>query len=298
MKIKNFNKIASLFGIFFVISISSCVKDFRTNETNLNHLQPTVNIAEGGLYQFGTEALLFPGTDDTDTAYFHVNYAARNVAPSDQTFALGIDTSAISAYNTTGGLQYQLLPSADYSFTSTSVKVAKGQSYSDPVPVIFYPSKIDPTVNYMLPITITQAPAGVTISSNVKTIYYHFIGNPFAGTYVWDFTRWSNPSKTGSPDGTSFTGNTAILSPVTNTQFEVPSGYYIGPRYEVTFTKNADGTYSNFQVTLNPDDVATMASAGVVVTNGPNIITADPINKTFTFQYTTLTRYVIDSYHK
>ena len=43
--------------------------------------------------------------------------------------------------------------------------------------------------NYMLPISITTAPAGSTISTNFKTIYYHLIGNPIAGLYNWELVQ-------------------------------------------------------------------------------------------------------------
>ena len=302
MKRYNFNKLLTLFGVLFVLSFSSCIKDFRANETNLNNLKPTVNIVEGGLYQFGTQALLYPPTDLADTIVFHVNYAAVSVAPQDENFTIGVDAGALATYNAqSGAAPYVLLPDSSFTFIATSAVVAKGQTYSDPIPVIVYPNKIDPTKNYMLPISITKAPAGVTISSNVSTIYYHFIGNAIAGAYSWDWTRFNGPDTTGTATSSSFKGHATIFSPDNPSTVEVPSGYYTQPRYVITFTNNG-GILSNFAVSLNSDDIAAFTAGGVTLTGGPTILTADPVNGIYRFTYKVSTaggpRTLIDKYYK
>ncbi|HVZ26682.1 MAG TPA: hypothetical protein VG842_11525, partial [Sediminibacterium sp.] len=116
--------------------------------------------------------------------------------------------------------------------------------------------------------------------------------------YSWDFTRYNVPSMDPSQlSSLSFTGQTTTILATSPTSLEVASGYYIQPRYEISFTNNG-GVLSNFQVSLNPDDVAVMASGGVTVTSGPTILVADPVGKKFSFQYTTNSRYVIDTYYK
>ena len=120
----------------------------------------------------------------------------------------------------------------------------------------------------MLPIRILKAP--YTISANMGIHYFHFIGNVFAGSYLHAYTR--------TPASGNYPGNPAILNPVTSTQFETFSGYYTGlVRYEVTFTITGTGataTYSNFQVTLNADDVTNILTANSIsVTSQPVIVT-------------------------
>ncbi len=166
-----------------IVYLSSCIKDYRAGEPNFSGLQPTVLIPEGGLAAFAPQALNFPGTDASDTFYFHLDYAATDVAPVDEVVTLGVDDAALTAYNSTGGIQYQKFPDSIYSFAATSVTVKAGQSYSDRVPVTIYPEKIDPTKNYMLPISIKAAPGKATISGNFGTLYLHLIGNPVAGSY-------------------------------------------------------------------------------------------------------------------
>jgi len=136
--------------------------------------------------------------------------------------------------------------------------------------------------SYMLPISITAAP-GTTISGNLGTIYFHIVGNPIAGAYTWNWTRWNNTDSSGptSGGGTNLPGT---FTPTSPTSIETHSGYYIQPRYEVSFT-NTGGVLSNFTVTLNAADVATMAGGGVTVTTNPVVILADPINGNYEFFY-------------
>ena len=274
--------------------LQSCLKS-KNSLTNFTDesTQPVVEIPEGGLGTFASQALNVSGLTGADTIWFHINLASTDFLNKDVTVKFGYDANALTTYNSSHSIQYTKFPDSIFKFPVTQVTIKAG-TRAVAVPLIVYPDKIDPTQNYMFPVTITDA-QGTTISGNFGTVWFHLIGNPLAGTYNWDFTRWPNPQKSGSPD-IQWTDVT-VLSPVSPTQLEVQSGYYIGPRYEITFDNNG-GVLSNFQVTMNADDVATMKNNGVIITNGPNILIADPVNKIFEFQYTTLTRYVIDKYYK
>lgn len=280
-----------------MVAFASCVKDYAPLQTQFSgNLQANAGIMEGGVANFGNTSLSFPPSDPSDTLVFHVNLASVNVPASDVVFTLGFDAGALSSYNAGSSIKYQKFPDSIYSFTQTKVTVKAGTNYAI-VKLVVYPGKVDPTQNYMLPISITDA-AGTQISANFGTIYYHFIGNPLAGTYSWDFTRYNVPSIDPTKiSGLSFTGHSTIIQATSPTSLEVASGYFIQPRYEISFDNNG-GVIGNFSVSLNADDVATMAANGVTVTSGPTILLADPVNKKFTFQYTTNARYIIDSYYK
>jgi hypothetical protein len=301
MKRNNINRIFKL-GIFtlaLAIIDSSCVKS-RDGRTDFENLKPTVLISEGGLQNFGIDAILFPPTDDADTTYFHLNYAATDVAPSDQVVTIAIDDAAIDAYNSANGTDYAKFPDSIYSFTTTTVTIPKGANYSSGVPLIMFPSKINLLKDYMLPISITAGPAGATVSTNFKTIYYHLIGNPIAGIYNWDWTRWNNSTPTGPTSGGAV-GGSAVLAPISGTQVEVPSGYYIGPRYEITFT-DSSGVLTNFAATFNTDDIATMKGGGVTISSGPTFDSVNVAAGYYVIHYTASTgsgpRYVIDKFYK
>lgn len=302
-KILNRNFLTLICGVAVAASLGSCVKS-RDGATSFDNLKPIVMIREGGLATFGSQALTFPGTDEADTAYFRVNYAAKNVAPTDITITLGVDDNALAKYNSSlapTDSPYYKFPDSIYAFNSTSVTVKAGQSFTDLIPVVVYPSKIDPTKNYMLPISITDA-SGNEISGNFGTIYYHLIGNPIAGAYYWNWHRWNGPDSTSVPrNGLSFDGNSTIFAPDNPTQIEVSTGYFTQPRYVITFS-NVGGVLSNFAVKFNADDIKYMNDNGVTVGSGPNLLVADPINHHYKIQWVASTgsgpRYLTDDYYR
>lgn len=255
-----------------VILSPSCVKDYRDGETNFSNVQPSVIIAEGGLSgnSFSNAALTFPGTDSVDTAHFHVNYAATNVAPTDEQVNLAVDSNALASYNGLNGLQYELMPDSDYSFTATQVTVPKGNNYTSAIPVTFYPDKIDPSKNFMLPISITSAPSGTIMSNNQNTIYFHAIGNPIAGTYEQYWSRW-NASDSSGGSATAlyykYDVGPVVFAPNSPTQVQVTS-QGTGETNIIDFENN-NGVLSNFTVTI-PNNVA-----GITIGTG-NMDAADP----------------------
>jgi hypothetical protein len=287
-------------GLFIMIFLlNSCIKT-RSGETDFDGLKPVVLIPEGGLNAFSSAALTFDAGDAVDTAFFHVNFAATNVAPADETVTLSIDQAALQSYNSTSTTQYALFPDSIFSFTSTSVTVKKGNNYSSAVPLVVYPDKIDPTQSYMLPISIKGGPTGSTISSNFGTIYYHVIGNPIAGAYNWRWRRWNAADSSGAPANDIQEGSVAF-APDDPTTIEVGSGYFNGPRYIVTFTNNG-GVLSNFNATLNPADLASWPANGISLTSGPTVMLADPVHGIYQFTYTVNSggnpRTLIDTYSK
>ncbi len=283
MKRKNYYKLVIFLAILPIVILSSCVKNYRSNETNLTHLQPTANITEGGLYQFGSQALLFPASDSTDTAVFHVNYAAVNVAPTDEVFNIGINASAITTYNGLGGVQYVMLPDSCFSFTATTATVAKGQTYSPGIPVIFYPNKVDPTKNYLLPISITQAPAGTTISSNISTIYYHFIGNPIAGTYEQYWSRWNAADSSGGAATAKYyqvDEGPVTFSPNSPTEISVIS-QGTGETDIIDFTDSSN-VLTNFNVSFPAGEAAALGLGSI---GTPVFEVADPVKGIYTIYF-------------
>ena len=293
---KKISIVASLLSMCF----AGCLKD--TPPTDFGTLKPIVELfyieggqtAHGGLENFAKDAILTAGQTAPIVVNFNANLASVDPFGQDLTVTLGVDDAKRISYNASNTTQYSALPANTFTFASKTAVIKAGSRLAN-FTISFDPTKIDPTQNYMLPISITDA-QGQTVSGNFGTIYFHMIGNPLAGAYNWDFTRWNNTAGTGAPSSLSFTGHQATFLPVDPNTIQVASGYFTQPRYILTFSNN-NGVLSNFAVTLNPDDVASMLASGVVVVTGPTIVKADPVNKIFTFQYTTLSRYIIDSYH-
>ncbi|HEX3025485.1 MAG TPA: DUF1735 domain-containing protein [Chitinophagaceae bacterium] len=288
MKIyNNINK--TVWGLMFliIISFSSCIKD--ANKGTEISVSPFVLIPEGGLGQFSSQSILFPGTDLLDSMVFHVNYANSTVAPTDVTVTLGIDATALATYNTANPNQtYSVFPDSTFSFKSTSVTVKKGQSYSDDIKVYFYPYKTDYGRNYMLPISIKDG-AGNSISGNFNTLFYHLIGNPYAGSYT-STGYFYHPS---SPRAIA---RQKTASPLNSVDFQIELGDLGGNGYIAIFT--TDPITNAVTITAAPGAGGapyTMFSNGLP-TSSPGYTagwsgsamcnnTYDPVTKTFYVRY-------------
>jgi Domain of unknown function (DUF1735) len=270
-----------------IILLSSCIKS-RDGYTDFSNLKPIVQIPEGGFKNFGKAALTFPSSDLIDSVEFYVNYASTNVASGDVTITLGYDAAALSAYNADGAnkIKYEKMPDSLYMFTSTKVVVKKGNNYAGPVKFYVYPNKVDPTKNYMFPLSIIDA-QGNNISGNFGTVYYHMIGNTLAGSYTRNYIRWNNATGTGTP--TTQNSTTIPLSPDDPFTVQAQSGYGsqngFNCRYLITFDL-VGGVYSNLKVVINPDDIVNSLTAnGITLTADASIIYADPVNKKFKFSF-------------
>jgi hypothetical protein len=263
-----------------MLSLSSCLKD---NYVDFTKDAPVVDFPLGGTQFFGADAITeAPDTDANGTIVrqFAVNVGAPKALGTPTKITLAVDFSIVTSYNASQtAVTYLPMPSNAYSFTATTVTVPAGQQYVT-TSVTFYKNKLDPSKSYMLPIKIVSA-GGLTISGNMGIHYYHFIGNDFAGAYLWDYTR--------TPAAGNFTGQPTTLFPVTPLQFEMNSGYYTGTvRYEVTFTKGgtpAAPTYTNFAVTLNSDDVANILTPAGIAVTAPPVFTDPTVTPTSVYTY-------------
>src|SRR5258706_10760165 len=131
-----------------------------------------------------------------------------------------------------------------------------------------------------------------------------------SGPYLWDYKNWNAADSISvSLNSSSFFGQPVSFDAIDSLSnpilIEVPSGgYYTQPHYILSFENNGGDVYELSAVSLNDDDVATMAAGGVNVIDGPNILITDPISQTFEFQYTVQIlspvqfRYIVDKYYR
>jgi hypothetical protein len=258
------------------LSLSSCLKDKKyvdfASGSNI------VYFPLGGTPYFSQDAITeAPDTDANGTIVrqFSVGVATPNPTTSATTVTLAIDTTLVAKYNAANtSVTYLTMPADAYSYNTSTVTIPAGKQYAT-VSVTFYKNKLDPSKSYMLPIKIAGNSGGYKISGNMGIHYYHFIGNDFAGIYQWQFTR--------TPPAGNFTfadGVTTTFLPDSRTQFEVAGGYYTGDiRYVVSFTETGaapNATYTNFQISINADDVTRMKAAGINITAQPTIVGYDP----------------------
>jgi hypothetical protein len=285
--------------VLLLFSVTSCVK--KEGYLDIIDGKPSGLItipSIGGLSNFPSAALLTSAGGTLNEA-IPLYYNGADAPASDVAITTVIDDAKRIAYNATNAVKYDKMPDSVYSYTVKTGKIIAG-TRRDSIDIKFFASKIDPTKNYMLPITITDA-SGIPVSDVFGTVYYHTIGNPIAGKYIWDFYRWNNGDGSGSPNAGTFFGDEAIFKPTSPTSIEVESGYFILPRYVITFTNNA-GVLTNFAVDFNANDEADLNANGVTVTQRPKFLVVDPATGHYKIQYIVwngaANRYLIDDYYK
>jgi hypothetical protein len=282
-----------LLGVL-AVGFAGCLKDTRINTNGLDTTTPIVELtpiaADGtltsGLENFSKATVLTAGV--TTNIVVPVTINLTNVLTKDVTVTLAISDAARTAYNTANasGPQYLAMPDSCISF-ATKTAVIKAGTQLATVNITFYPTKVDPSKNYMAVVSITDA-QGTSISGNFGTFYLHTIGNPLAGNYTSLYNRWNNATGTGSP--TTVTAGSLVGLPDDPTTVNFQSGYGaqngVSVRYKLTFTNTA-GVLSNFAVQINPTDVTNglQGTIGVLSFTDATIILADGVNKHFKFTY-------------
>ena len=287
---------------------SSCLKDTTINTIS----SPNSPLAEifydnnsnsvGGIENFSKGFVLTAGSPTPVVTEFFVDFASGNYVNKDVTIKVGVTDSLRVAYNAANGTNYEAMPDSVYSLSPTSLTIKAGQALTASPFSVSFGLNLDPTRSYCLPISIIDA-SGQSISDNFHTVYYYTIGNPIAGPYTWDFTRYNTQDGSGAVNGASFKGHSNTFLPDNTTTIEVTSGYYTGTaRYVLSFTGTTLSNLSNFALAFNSADVKNIFTAnGISVTQQPVILKADAVNKNYSFQYVvfngTAYRYIIDSYH-
>jgi len=161
-----------IYLLLMIILLSACLKDkpavdFSTVGTIIEILP----VNGGGLENFDAAELNFDATEALDSAAVVLNIASPNPLKTALTISVEVNDGMRTAYNSANPVQYDALPDSLYSFPLKTVTIPAGK-HLDTLQVYFYPSKIDTTQNYMLPVSIHDA-QGQTISGNFGTIYFH-----------------------------------------------------------------------------------------------------------------------------
>lgn len=310
MKKTLINKFSILLGLTAMVGFTSCLKD--KNYVDFAAVGTLVEIPLSGLTNFGGAAIT--DAEDTIVRQFAVNVASPNPLTTDLKVTVAVDNTIIDKYKATNSaVDYLPLPADAFVFKTTTVTIPGG-TRTKVLSVTFYKNKLDPSKSYMLPITIKDG-GGQKISGNFNTVYYHFIGNDFAGTYEHYYTRWNNADTTTAASTPRTYVQDDIFSPVSPTEINVPTYYYTGARYSVTFTKSGSGasaTYSDWDIKFVAGDIAPGTQWGDNITIvespqfRPNKIAFVPGKsytfaeslKLFRFYFKTASRAIVDDYVK
>lgn len=180
---KRFYIKTAFISVLGVALLSSCLKDPRylnfAGSPPLVELPGAANVSGTAGY-FEVVGLAANATAPTPFNV-PVNLAAPKPLGSNLTVKLSVNQAALTAYNTANSTSYVLLPSEDYTST-LSVTIPAGQNLVNLV-VNVITSKVDPTVDYVLPLTITDG--GGQQISNYNTILYDIkVKNQYDDSYT------------------------------------------------------------------------------------------------------------------
>lgn len=236
-----------------------------------------------GLANFSSASLTFPPTDAVDTVTFWATIQGASKLNKDLNVTLVADNSAIKDNQDNDGLDYLFMDNTQFEFINSKAVIKAGDDVAE-FQIKFFPSKIvDPKINYILPVTVTND-GNVPISSNQKYIYFHAIANPLTGSYYWIFRRF-NCADTTTCSATSASFSTgsghakATFIPSGPTTISVPTGYYTQPNYTITFDNN-NGVLTNFKASFSDDVVKNTFNAnGISVTQQPAITVSSDYKK-------------------
>ena len=282
-------KLSISIPVILLLFLSGCLKDkpnvdFSNQgyvaEISTASTNGTTDAPSGGL-TFFDGATLNPGASDPDSVMFTVNIASDYPPTKDVPVTIAVNDAARASYIADPSkIQFKPFPSNAYAI-STTTGVIKAGHRLDTFWVVFTHANWDPTQSFMLPITITSA-AGTTISGNMNTVYFHIIGNPLAGGYTREWIRFDPPNTIANPTADIIAK--IQFTPVSPTTISIPSGA-AGMTYLLSFV-NTNGVLSNFTVAFPDSGPGSASDAGISITGGPTIVTADPVNKVFNFHFT------------
>lgn len=277
-----------------LLFLSGCLKT-HDGFIDFSKTSDFVILTGAGLVNFKS-ANIQVNTASTDTIKktITVDLASANNNSGVVTVTIGVNNNLITTYNTANGTNFQPFPANAYKIINNKITVPAGQHYGTTT-IEIYQNKLDPTISYMLPVSITDG-GGKQLSSNQNTIYYNVIGNPIAGPYTQEWIRWNAPDSSGTP--TYDLQFAATFAPVSPTTISVDSGSPL--TYLLSFT-NTNGVLSNFKLSFDPASVTAAAAGGITITSGPTIEVADPANHhfrfTFNYSFNGAPRVIVDDFH-
>lgn len=183
------HKILLFLGL--LVTLSSCLKDTRedlsTSPPLVGFLFPNPGFypPQGGYLvsaALGSSSTPQTLVYDSTQAYPAGNNAPLEIElsytsfpapyPTAVTVTVAVDTSVITAINAADGTDFIMLPSGSYTLPNNgqvTIEPAKQGSY--PIAMVspqVTTSMLDASKNYLLPLKITEAPAGITIATNLN----------------------------------------------------------------------------------------------------------------------------------
>ena len=253
---------------------SGCLKT-HSGFTDFTKVSDFVILQNGGYSNFAQTS--FGRAADTTTFTITVDLASAVDPSSATTVTIAVDPSQVAAYNTYANPQpaYVALPAANFKLMSTTLTVPAGQHYAQTTFQV-YSAGLDPVVSYMMPVSIKDG-GGKSLSTNQNTEFFHSVGNPLAGTYIWNAYRWNGTTDTtGAPSSTPVVNSVVSPAPLSGVDVLFLE-YYIAANFNgnegvtVNFANN-NGALSNFTASMDAKFVKELTDNSFALLAGPVLV--------------------------
>ena len=225
---KNIFNYSFLLSCLSVLLLASCEKADKVTE--LGSSAPYIQFFGVGGMEAGFSGSVVSFPDPTaDTAYVddvRLQLSTSQVFGNDVQVTIAVDTALVNTYNNEAQPEdpYFILPDSVYTLATTTVTIKAGSSISEPFSIEFYPSKIDGSLNYMMPVKIVSISGGsIPLAPATSVAYFHLIGNPLAGNYDVTYHRYNYiGSVTWNGPTDPIPSNTASVTNLNDVDFGVP----------------------------------------------------------------------------
>ncbi len=237
----------------------------------------TIQTYGGTETNFGNSGLAFSPTSTSEIVEMNLILSTDIASDKDISVTIAPDAGVVTTYNATQTdplKKYLVLNASAYTFPSQTVLIKAGQTVSESFHIEFNPSQIDGSKNWMIPIaikSITGAASDVKAAPGTGIAYFHFIGNPLAGTYNHTGGRY-NCSVAGAQGWAPQTGwvyPQALVIPSTFALAAIPTSKFLAPvtpTITTTYVANLGaGTDRDYFFTIDPA-VTTTGTIGVDLT--------------------------------
>jgi len=175
--------------------------------------------------------------DTAQTIVYGVAYAGTDFPTSDIAVTFQADPDKVATFNTAHATNYEVLPANSYTFQSTTV-IPAGKTNSTALHLqVKTIGALEPLVDYLLPISLTQVADNLTINPNLQTTYFLIRGEyePFDRS-EWKVVDFS--SQNGQEGSTNERVENAIDGDVNTFWHSQYAGARPGPPHFFTFDMN------------------------------------------------------------
>ncbi|HEU4555818.1 MAG TPA: DUF1735 domain-containing protein [Chitinophaga sp.] len=171
------------------LAFTSCLKDHvaldpgqSNNVVEFENTGSVVSPVDAVVPRFSVD-LGSLGEGDSAKINLNLSYSGADMAPSDITVTLEVDTDALNAYNADQGTDYVAPPASVFRLPSSAV-IKSGTQKIQVQATIIRSSDFDFDANYALPLKIASVSTGIISGNFGKALYSFAVRNSYDGVYT------------------------------------------------------------------------------------------------------------------